>query len=137
MRPRLVPPPMADPVVDVVSVLIFVLLYLFLPLGLMAILFGMSRKYRGMFDEIGFSRKEMGLLIVGSLSMLLVPSEIPLFLYKNWFLAANLGGAIIPTVLSIHLLHAKRIPASVWVPGIAAVTAVTYLVTRVQPSSGI
>lgn len=128
---------MVNPFVDVFGILVLALLFLFLPLGLMAILFGLSRKYRGMFDAIGFSRKEMGLLIVGSLSLLLVPSEVPLFFYKNWFLAVNLGGAIIPTVLSIHLLRAKKIGWSVWLPGIFAVSLVTFLTTRVQPSAGI
>jgi uncharacterized membrane protein/uncharacterized RDD family membrane protein YckC len=118
-------------------VLLLVVLYFFLPLGLMGTLFLLSRKYRGMFDEIGFSRKEMGLLIVGSLSTLLVPSEVPLVLYKNYFLAVNLGGAIIPTVLSIHLLSSKRIPFLVWGPSILAVSCVTFLVTRVQPNAGI
>jgi uncharacterized membrane protein/uncharacterized RDD family membrane protein YckC len=127
---------MADPA-DTLTLVLLVALYLFLPLGLMATLFILSRKYRGMFDEIGFSRKEMGLLIVGSLAMLLVPSELPVVLYKNWFLAVNLGGAIIPTVLSIHLLHAKKIPAATWIPGIFAVSVLTFLITRVQPSAGI
>lgn len=127
---------MAD-ALDVLTFAVLVGLYLFLPLGLMAILFLLSRKYRGMFDEIGFARKEMALLIVGSLAMLLVPSEVPLVLYKNWFLAVNLGGAIIPTVLSVHLLHSKKIPAVVWAPGILGVSLITFLITRVQPSAGI
>ncbi len=127
---------MAD-AIDVLTFALLVGLYLFLPLGLMGILFFLSRKYRGMFDEIGFSRKEMALLIVGSLAMLLVPSEVPLVLYKNWFLAVNLGGAIIPTVLSIHLIHSKKIPFAIWGPGILGVSVITFLITRVQPSAGI
>lgn len=122
---------------DVLSFLVVAFLYLFLPLGLMAILFGLSQKYRGMFDAIGFSRKEMGLLIVGSLSMLFVPDEVPVVVYRQYFLAVNLGGAIIPTVLSIHLLRSKRIPLLVWAPGVLAVSAITFLITRVQPSAGI
>lgn len=122
---------------DVLSFLLVAFLYLFLPLGLMAILFGLSQKYRGMFDAIGFSRKEMGLLIVGSLSMLFVPDEVPVVVYQQYFLAVNLGGAIIPTVLSIHLLRSKHIPWLVWAPGVLAVSAITFLITRVQPNAGI
>ena len=122
---------------DALVIVLLVILYLFLPLGLMGILFLLSRRYRGMFDEIGFSRKEMGLLIVGSLSVLLVPADVPILVYKNWFLAANLGGAIIPTVLSVHLLRAKAIPWTSWVPGILAVSLITFFITRVQPEQGI
>jgi uncharacterized membrane protein len=122
---------------EVLYIVLAVVLYLFLPLGLMAILFLLSRKYRGMFDEIGFTRKEMGLLIVGSLSTLIVPLELPVFFSGRYFLAFNLGGAIIPTVLSLHLLYAKRIPAIVWAPSILGISIITFLVTRVQPTMGI
>lgn len=132
---------MATPA-DVLFLLVVVLVFLLLPLGLMAILFVMSRKYRGMFEEIGSTRKEMGLLIVGSLAaqaygFLLGASGVPLLAFGNYFLAIDVGGALIPTVLSIHLLRAKRIPGLVWAPAILAVSLVTFLVTRVQPSSGI
>lgn len=121
---------------------VLVVVFLVLPLGLMAILFALSRKYRGMFDEIGFTRKEMGLLIVGSLAaqlygLLLGASGVPLFAFGNYFLAIDVGGALIPTVLSIHLIRAKRIPAVVWAPAVLAVSLVTFLITRVQPSMGI
>lgn len=122
---------------DVALSALLLALYLLLPLGLMVILFLLSRRYRGMFDEIGFTRKEMGLLIVGSLSVFLTPVDVPVFAYQRYLLAFNVGGALIPTVLSIHLLRAKRIPWHHWFPGILAVSLITFFITRVQPSAGI
>ncbi|MBI2078177.1 MAG: DUF1614 domain-containing protein, partial [Euryarchaeota archaeon] len=66
-----------------------------------------------------------------------MPTDVPILLYKRWFLAANFGGAIIPTVLSIHLLRAKAIPWTAWGPGLLAVSLVTFFITRVQPELGI
>lgn len=127
---------------EALIVFVVVVVFLLLPLVLMGVLFALSRKYRGMFDEIGFTRKEMGLLIMGSLSAqayarLLGASGVPLLAFGNYFLAVDVGGALIPTVLSIHLLRAKRIRAAVWAPTILAVSLVTFLITRVQPSMGI
>lgn len=122
---------------DVAYQLILVGVLLLLPLGLMLILFLMSRTYRGMFDEIGFTRKEMGLLLVGSLSVLLVPVDVPVFAYREYFLAFNVGGALIPVVLSIHLLRAKRVGWPYWLPSVIGVSLVTFFITRVQPAQGI
>lgn len=117
--------------------LLLLVVYLLLPLGLMLILWLMSRRYGGMFDEIGFSRKEMGLLLVGSLSVLLVPVDVPVFAYERYFLALNVGGALIPVILSAHLFRAKKIPLASGFFGVLGVSLITFFVTRVQPESGI
>lgn len=122
---------------DIGYALLLLSVYLLLPLGLMLILFLLSRRYRGMFEEIGFSRKETGLLLMGSLSLLLVPVDVPLFAYREYFLALNVGGALIPVILSLHLLRAKQIHPAYWLPGIFGVSLLTFFLTRVQPNAGI
>lgn len=123
--------------VDVLVLLALVFVFLLLPAVLMVALFVLSRTYRGMFERIGFTQKEIGLLIFGSLSATLFSIDIPFLVYGNYLLAFNVAGALIPTVLSVHLLRAKRIHPVSWSLGILAVAVVSFFLTRVQPRAGI
>ncbi|MBE3136734.1 MAG: DUF1614 domain-containing protein [Thermoplasmata archaeon] len=65
-------------------------------------------------------------------------SNIPLFTYHEyWMVGINVGGAVIPVLLSIYLSLKNRLkPLRVFL-GIGIVTLVTYLVTYPDPEKGI
>ncbi|PKK85912.1 MAG: hypothetical protein CVT48_03380 [Thermoplasmata archaeon HGW-Thermoplasmata-1] len=99
-----------------------------------AVMWGYSR-HRGMFERLGFSSREVGLLIVGSLIAMSI--NLPLFAIGSSLLAINLGGAIIPVVLSIYFITKRKLPALQVIFGILIVSLVTFLVTRVEHNVGI
>ena len=64
-------------------------------------------------------------------------SNIYLFSYENWKVAINMGGAIIPIILSIYLVIKKKIPIKKILIGIFIVTIISYFVTQPVPEKGI
>lgn len=64
-------------------------------------------------------------------------SNIYLFSQENWRVGINVGGAIIPILLSIYLTIKKKIPLRNVAIGIIIVTIVAYLVTVPVPERGI
>jgi len=83
------------------------------------------------FVGVGFSRPEAALIVFGSLIFGLV--DIYLFTYENWRIAVNVGGAVIPVLVSIYLTAQRKFAASA-VLGIAIVAFFTYNVTEVTRS---
>ncbi len=99
------------------------------------------------FHDMGFSSLEA--IIIVFVSFLLGAgiidgyigisfSNIPLFTYhKYWVVGINVGGAVIPVLLSVYLsLKNKLKPSQVFL-GIGIVTIVTFLVTYPDPEKGI
>jgi len=64
-------------------------------------------------------------------------SNIYLFSHDNWRVGINMGGAIIPILLSIYLTIKKKIPVKYVAIGILVVTIIAFFVTRPVPDSGI
>ncbi len=64
-------------------------------------------------------------------------SNIFLFSYGNWNIGINMGGAIIPILLSIYLIFKKKLSLKKLSIGIIIVTIIAYLVTYPDPSKGI
>jgi uncharacterized membrane protein len=64
-------------------------------------------------------------------------SNIYLFTYNNWKVAINMGGAVIPILLSIYLTIKKKIPIKKVLIGIGIVTIISYFVTQPVPDKGI
>jgi len=64
-------------------------------------------------------------------------SNIYLFSYGNWLVGINMGGAIIPILLSVYLALNKKLPFKKLGIGIIIVTIFAYLVTYPDPSKGI
>ncbi|MEA2054897.1 MAG: DUF1614 domain-containing protein [Candidatus Thermoplasmatota archaeon] len=79
--------------------------------------------------KIGFSHREMGLISIGPFAAMMF--DMPVFIYKNYFLAFNIGGAVVPIVLSIHLLKKKDVPLAKTIFGVAVTTVATFMITRV------
>ena len=80
------------------------------------------------FVEIGFSRWEAALIVFGSLVFGLV--DVYLFTYRDWRIAVNVGGAVIPVLVSIYLIVRHNVMARALL-GIGIVAFFTYNVTEV------
>jgi len=64
-------------------------------------------------------------------------SNIYLFSYENWRVGINMGGAIIPILLSIYLTIKKKIPIKKILIGILIVAIIAFFVTRPVAERGI
>ncbi|UCF49655.1 MAG: DUF1614 domain-containing protein [Thermoplasmatales archaeon] len=64
-------------------------------------------------------------------------SNIYLFSYNNWIVAINMGGAVIPILLSIYLTINKKIPLKKIFIGISIVTVISFFVTQPVADKGI
>ncbi len=99
------------------------------------------------FKDIGFSSIEA--VIIVFLCFLLGSglidayagisfSNIPLFRYQNsWIVGINLGGAVIPLLLSIYLSFKNTLKPLKVLLGMGIIAAVTFLVTYPDPEKGI
>jgi uncharacterized membrane protein len=85
------------------------------------------------FREVGFTRLEAAVIVFGSL--LGGAINITLFTYQNWAIAINVGGAVIPILVSIYLLATQRCTWRALI-GILIVAFFTYNVTSVS-SAGV
>jgi uncharacterized membrane protein len=110
------------------------------------------------FEMVGFDHWHASLAVFGSVlgSLVDIPiGTVPLSAYPEWYvslasaypeaslsfhpvyLAVNLGGCIIPLVVSAHLLIRGRAPAWKAFLGIMIVAVVTYIVAMPVPKEGI
>ncbi len=111
------------------------------------------------FEMVGFDHWHASLAVFGSVlgSLVDIPlGTVPLSAYPEWYvslasaypeevslsfhpvyLAVNLGGCIIPLVVSTHLLLRGRAPAGKAFLGIMIVAIVTYIVAMPVPTEGI
>lgn len=99
------------------------------------------------FNDIGFSSIEA--VVIVFLCFLLGSglidayagisfSNIPLFRYQtSWIVGINIGGAVIPLLLSIYLSVKNRLKPLTVLLGIGIITVVTFFVTYPDPEKGI
>jgi uncharacterized membrane protein len=99
------------------------------------------------FNDMGFSSLEA--LIIVFVSFLVGSgiideyigislSNIPLFRYHtNWIVGINVGGAVIPILLSIYITIKSRLKPVLVLLGIGIVALVTFFVTYPDPEKGI
>jgi uncharacterized membrane protein len=65
-------------------------------------------------------------------------SNIPLFIYHNfWMVGINMGGAVIPILLSIYLAIKNKLQLFWIFLGISIISVITFLVTYPDPEKGI
>jgi uncharacterized membrane protein len=138
--------------------IVFVLMLLVLALPLI-IIFLFLRFTEAAFEQVGFDHWHASLAVFGSIFGSLI--NIPLYSasgnsYPGWYisvagifsrgfstnfhpfyLAINLGGAIIPLIISVHLILARRISALKAVIGVAIVAILTYHLAAPVPGQGI
>lgn len=59
------------------------------------------------FEEVGFDKWEAILIVFGCIIFGLV--DIPLFIHNGWIIAINLGGALLPLIISIYLILSRKV----------------------------
>jgi uncharacterized membrane protein len=120
------------------------LVVIFLPLLAFYIVYLiLSRAFR----EMGFSSWEAVIIVFVSflLGSGLVDgaagvrfSDVALFTYHTyWLVGINVGGALIPLLLSIYLVWKNKLRLSRVLGGITLVAVITYFVTYADPKQGI
>ncbi|UCH72457.1 MAG: DUF1614 domain-containing protein [Thermoplasmatales archaeon] len=98
------------------------------------------------FNDMGFSSLES--IIIVFVSFILGAgivdeyigfnlSNIYLFSYHNWSVGLNMGGAVIPILLSVYLIIKNKLSLKKICVGILIVTIVAFFVTRPVPNEGI
>ena len=105
------------------------ILYILFPLLLILSLSIFYIFYSPSFKEIGIGKRELGLLFIGSLSTMFI--NMPIFIYKKYFLAINIGGALIPLVLSYYFIATNGLHFPKMLAGISIVSIATFMVTKV------
>ncbi len=90
--------------------------------------------FKKAFEEVGFNGWEASIIVFSSVIFGWI--DIPLFPYHDWIIGVNLGGAVLPVIISLYLMFRNRVFLRSLV-GIAVVAYVTYNVTHVVPSQGI
>lgn len=109
--------------------MIDILLFITFPLILMALIAILFFLYAPAFRSIGLGKRDVGLLLLGSFSTAFF--NMPVFVDKDYLLAFNIGGAIIPLVLSFYLIYYNKYSFSEMLAGIIIVGAATFMVTNV------
>jgi uncharacterized membrane protein len=136
--------------------LVLLLLVIAIPL---IIIYLFLRLTEAAFEQVGFDHWHASLAVFGSIMGSLL--DIPLYSatigsYPGWYialasifnrgfpttfhpfyLAINLGGAIIPLAISVHLVLARRVSVLKAVIGIVIVTILTYHLAAPVPNQGI
>ena len=120
-----------------------IILYIALPLLVFYIIYLVFTKA---FQYMGFTTLEAILIVflcffLGSgLIDRFLPinfSNIYLFSSGNWRIGINMGGAVIPIILSVYLTIKKKLEIYKLIIGISIVSVVTFLVAYPDPARGI
>lgn len=96
------------------------------------------------FEYMGFSTLEAIVIVLVSLVFRFEIfvfgfniSNIYLFSYNNWMISINMGGAVIPVLLSFYLKYKKDIPWKKILVGVVIVAVTSFFVTHPVVSKGI
>jgi len=90
---------------------------------------------RGFLERCGFDKPIIGMIIVGSLFGVL--ADVPLIITGDSLLNINLGGALIPVIVSGAILYRKKINLIYVGIGTIVVSIMTYSVSRIEVGVGI
>ena len=117
------------------------LIYILIPLLVLYIAYLIITKA---FKDMGFSSVEAIIIVFVSFlfgfEIIIFGfniSNIYLFSYENWRIAINMGGAVIPILLSVYLTIKKKIPIKKIAIGISIVTITAFFVTQPVADRGI
>jgi uncharacterized membrane protein len=101
-------------------------------LGLIFLLF---RRRADVFEEVGFSGREVALLTLGSMAGWAV--NVPLAVYGGTYLMVNVGGTLVPLMLVGWWIYKRKLPLVKTLLGTALVTLVAWRIVRFDPDAGI
>jgi uncharacterized membrane protein len=144
------------PILELPLSIVLLLLIITIPL---IVIYLFLRLTEAAFEEIGFDHWHATLAVFGSFIGSLI--NIPLYAgtissYPEWYitlastfapgfpttfypfyLAINIGGAIVPLIISAHLVLARRVSPLKAGVGILAVALITYILAQPVPGEGI
>ncbi|MCD6512931.1 MAG: DUF1614 domain-containing protein [Thermoplasmata archaeon] len=87
--------------------------------------------FKKAFEEVGFTGWEASIIVFSSVVFGWI--NIPLIPYRDWIIGVNLGGAVLPIIISIYLMFRNRVFfRSIF--GIAVVAYVAYNIARATPA---
>lgn len=107
-------------------------------LGLAAALFGIYLLVgwvRRNLGRLGLTTGEVALIVWATL--LGAAINIPLVPFGEGWLAINVGGGVVPILLSLYLVQKKSLPINEVLVGIVVVGAVSHLVSDYRPGVGV
>ncbi len=90
---------------------------------------------REFMEQCGFDKPVIGMIIVGSFFGIF--ADIPLIIFGDSLLNINLGGALIPVIVSGALIYRKKINVVYVAFGTAVVALISYHFSRIEPGVGI
>ncbi len=85
------------------------------------------------FEEVGFKKWEASMIVFSCI--IFGWFDLPLFRYNRWLIAINVGGALIPIIISIYLMISRKVVLR-GIIGMGIVAYFAYHVTQVT-SSGV
>ncbi len=80
------------------------------------------------FEEVGFKKWEASLIVFSCI--IFGKIDLPLLEYNKWIIAINVGGALIPIIISIYLIFSRKV-AGRSILGMIIVAYFAYNVTMV------
>ncbi|MDG6221397.1 MAG: DUF1614 domain-containing protein, partial [Candidatus Thermoplasmatota archaeon] len=92
-------------------------------------------EFPGFMDSIGLEKREISLLLIGSVVGVLL--NVPVVVGESVFLGLNVGGALIPVVLSFHLLWKNKPPLFSIFATVAVTSFLSYITTVFVPNLGV
>ncbi len=108
--------------------------FIMLPLTAAGLFIAYMHK-RDFMEETGFGKPEVGMILVGS--MFGIFTDIPLIVSDRALLNINLGGALIPIIVTSSLIYRKKLNPLKLSFGVAIVSLVSFYLTRFEPELGI
>ena len=64
-------------------------------------------------------------------------TNIYLMTYQNWIISINMGGAVIPILISLYFIYKKKLPIKKLLVGLIIVTTVAFLISNPVANKGI
>lgn len=104
-------------------------------LGSLALIWALYRKRADVFEDLGFSGREVALVCLGSIAGWAV--NLPLLVIGGTYLAVNVGGTLVPLLLIAWWVKRRKLRILPALVGTAIVTVVAWRIVEFSPETGI
>lgn len=104
-------------------------------LASLALIYALYRRRGDVFEDLGFSGREVALLCLGSIAGWAV--NVPLLVIGGTYLAVNVGGTLVPLLLVAGWVRKGRLPLVPTLVATAVVTVVAWRIVEFSPENGI
>ena len=104
-------------------------------LASLALIYALYRRRGDVFDDLGFSGRDVALLCLGSIAGWAV--NVPVLVIGGTYLAVNVGGTLVPLLLVAGWVRRGKLPIFPALLGTAVVTFVAWRIVEFSPENGI